>query len=286
MKKKINCKARIHDWDKDPPVPGSKCKACGKEYGTNPPTWKPGRKRKDAPPAPAAAASSPAPAAETPTKPAGPDLTKLLAKWNPQTPAAAPAAATPAPATAAAPPPPKNAATEKFCKYAAKPLADLAVAGCRKLHKWLGSEAPKPDLEWLNNFREATGEVLALYMPDAEAGPVTKCMTALAVINVDMWVRGTPVKETPVQAPAAELAAVPAERPAPKLTVVKDPPAVAKESQIWRKPAAPPPAAPLAGVPSSGESDPFGLTFDSSQMNDFFGLGGNAGSAPGAQPSA
>ena len=35
MKKKINCKARIHDWDKDPPVPGSKCKACGKEYGKN-----------------------------------------------------------------------------------------------------------------------------------------------------------------------------------------------------------------------------------------------------------
>lgn len=286
MKKKINCKARLHDWDEEPPKAGTtKCRACGKTFGTNPPTWKPGRKPKDAPAtSSSSSASSPAvpEAAPATTKPAGPDLTKLLARWN-TTAAAEPAATAPQPAPAAAAPP-KNAATEKFCKYAAKPLADLAVAGCRKLHKWLGSEAPKPDLEWLNNFREATGEVLALYMPDAEAGPKTKAFTALAVINVDMWVRGTPVKETPVEAAAAELPPVPAERPAPKLTVVKDPPAVAKESP-WRKPPAPPLAAGPAGAPSSGEFDPSALTFDSSQMNDFFGLGGG-GSAPGAQPSA
>jgi hypothetical protein len=291
MKKKINCKARLHDWDEEPPKAGTtKCRACGKAFGTNPPTWKPGRKPKDAPAAPAAPAASSSSSASSPTteaapakaKPSGPDLTKLLARWNTSPAAAEPAAATPQPGPAAAAPP-KNAATEKFCKYAAKPIADLTVAGCRKLHKWLGSEAPKPDLEWLNNFREATGEVLALYMPDAEAGPFTKCCTALAVINVDMWVRGTPIKETPVEVPATELAPVPAERPAPKLTVVKDPPA--KESQTWRKPPAPPLAAGPVGAPSSGESDPSGLTFDSSQMNDFYGLGGS-GSAPGAQPSA
>jgi hypothetical protein len=278
LKKKVACSARIHDWDHEPAGPGSICKACGKKYGENPPGWKPWSKK--LPVAASGNTGNPPPAMSTSSPAAGPDLSRLAAKWAPS----AQPAAQPAGQQDAAAQPPEKKPGGKGIEFFAVPLADMSILGVGKVQQWLGRQPGEPDPEWMERYRVGVTDTLKKYLPNTEVGPVSRAVGSFLILSVDMWTSGKP-KETE----APRLVSVPA---APRSSPAPEEPEQARPPLRLVKPeeqACPPNATVVspAGAPSSASSSR-GSSPSSSDLvatSNMWGIDAS-GSAPGAEPGA
>lgn len=103
---------------------------------------------------------------------------------------------------------PLPAVPPTWCRMAGRRMSQAFVmiveGGCRRFAK---REAAEPEEEDTKELGIALGEQLAIWFPDSDMTPATKCMIAAASVTATMVVGSKPIK------PPARLASIPQQTP-------------------------------------------------------------------------